>query len=169
MDYDELAHVLMHEDSDLNAAELHGMVTAAVCIDPQSDAWRRLLPACASGTPLADAIDTVWTETTQAEEAFNFSPLLPADDAPLHERVEAMAGWCRGFIDGLIAAGVSDPAALPGEAGEFLRDLQSIGEAEPPESVTEEDERAYAELVEYLRAGVGHVYAECRHARPAAH
>jgi len=169
MDYDALTHLMTHEDSELGAAELHGMVTAAVCVGPASDAWRRLLPTSMPGSPLAKAIDTLLSETAQAEQAFEFSPLLPDEDAPLDERVEALAGWCRGFIDGLIAAGVSDPAALPGEAGEFLRDLQSIGEAEPPETPNEEDERAYAELVEYLRAGVGHVYEECRREPPATH
>jgi len=168
MDYDALAHLLRHEDSDLDAAELHGMVTAAMCVDPASDAWLTLVSKGAPSTELAAAIDTLLSETKQAEQGFEFSPLLPSDEAPLDERVEALASWCRGFVDGLIASGVHDPAALPGEAGEFLRDLQSIGEAEPPPTPTEEDEHAYAELVEYLRAGVGHVYEECRR-KPAAH
>ena len=37
-----------------------------------------------------------------------FEPLLPSDDAPLAEQVEALAVWCQGFLSGV---GSTAPAA----------------------------------------------------------
>lgn len=171
--YRLLADALSADDQVTSAAEAHGALTGMLCVARPPNDWQRImlgeLPLPGSALPALIEQLRARTEAQLRSEEFSFEPLLPPEDASLAERVEALASWCRGFTDGLIAAGVRDPAALPGEAGEFMRDLQSIGEAEPPHAPTEEDERAYAELTEYLRAGVGHVYEECQRAPSATH
>lgn len=95
------------------------------------------------------------------ETDFESEPMLGAGDLP--ERVQALAAWARGYVLGLAAGGVRDARELRGDAGEFVLDTMSIGEAEMDEDgSTEEQEREMAEIVEYLRAGVRLVYEELR-------
>lgn len=87
-----------------------------------------------------------------------FNPLLPEDDEPLSARSLAMAAWCSGFLYGLAAGGIEDLSILPSDVQEIAGDLAEISRAGIEEEGDEEDEVAYAELVEYLRAGVTLVY-----------
>jgi len=166
VDYQQLTEALVADDLVTSAAEVHGALTGLLCTPQLPPDWQRIvlgeIPLTGSALPALIERLCEWTEAQLRSEEFSFEPLLPPEESPLSDRVEALAGWCRGFLDGLLAAGVRDAGALPGEGGEFIHDLLSIGEAEPPQAPTEEEERAYAELVEYLRAGVGHVYEECR-------
>jgi uncharacterized protein len=87
-----------------------------------------------------------------------FTPLLPDDGEPLGRRAEAVSGWCRGFIYGLGAGGIGDHEALPEDVREITSDIIEISRASTETDEGEEDETAYMELVEYLRAGVTLVY-----------
>ncbi|MDR2878112.1 MAG: UPF0149 family protein [Chromatiales bacterium] len=79
--------------------------------------------------------------------------LLPEDDEALGLRSEAMAQWCSGFLYGLAAGGIKDLTVLPDDVREIVADIAEISHADL-ENSGEEEENAYAELVEYLRAGV---------------
>jgi uncharacterized protein YgfB (UPF0149 family) len=87
-----------------------------------------------------------------------FEPLLPDDDEPLVARSAAMALWCSGFLFGLGAGGVRDFSVLPEDVREIAGDIAEISRAGVDGGESEEDEAAYAELVEYLRAGVTLVF-----------
>lgn len=87
-----------------------------------------------------------------------FSPLLPGDDEPLEVRSEAMADWCSGFLYGLGAGGIQDLSVLPEDVREIAGDIAEISHAGAEADGGEEDEAAYFELVEYLRAGVTLVF-----------
>ncbi|MGH8203890.1 MAG: UPF0149 family protein, partial [Steroidobacteraceae bacterium] len=102
-------------------------------------------------------------------EEFAFAPLLPPDDAPLAERVAALATWCEGFLYG-VGAGSPDPAvAQAGEVGEFLRDLADISRAElEPGRADEAGEADLAELIEFVRAGAQLTFDELAGARAHA-
>ena len=82
--------------------------------------------------------------------------VLPDDSVPLRERVASLGHWCSGFVYGA-ALGASQPARpMAPELSEFLEDLTRIARLSDyeDEDGDEESEIAYAEIVEYLRAGV---------------
>ncbi|MDH5710254.1 MAG: YecA family protein [Gammaproteobacteria bacterium] len=88
-----------------------------------------------------------------------FFMLLPDDDYDLVGRTEALANWCQGFVYGLAAGGISRESKLPEDSAEILQDFIEIsraGYADDDEQieVTEEDEQAFVEVVEYVRTGV---------------
>ena len=91
-----------------------------------------------------------------------FTPLLPDDDEPLTERVAALGGWCQGFLYGFgTAPSRQDRAKLPGDVAEILSDFAQIARAGDVGHESESiEETAYAELVEYLRAGTQLIYDE---------
>lgn len=170
-DYDALARQLRAAGAGYGPAEAHGLLTGLLCAPGEAAAlWRGLVlgedEVAPALEPLADTLAGLLDETRVAldDPEFGFDPLLPGEDRPLAEQLEGFTDWCRGFLLGLSAGGMQE-RGLSAEAGEFLRDVVQMAEAEmEAEGADEEGEtRALAELVEYLRAGVQLLYDE----RPA--
>jgi uncharacterized protein YgfB (UPF0149 family) len=134
---------LLCRNSDLTADEYLGHVEAMkLLVKP--------------GAALAGAMSATLESTARQlrDEEMGFELWLPDDEEPLEERTIALAHWCSGFLAGLGSGGQLE--ALSEEAREAIDDLQQIARAElsPPlegEIDDEEDESAYAEIVEYVR------------------
>lgn len=179
--YDAVEQALAAGGSAVHASEAHGCLVGALC------ARRIYLPAewleeiladpAGQGVitdvtgPLADLYATSGNDL--AGDEFDFRPLLPADEAPIQDRVDALAEWCQGFLYGFGASGTALERSLSGEVQEFLTDVAEMTRADASgPGVGEAEEEAYAELVEYLRMGVQLIYDELaavRAAQPANH
>ena len=112
-------------------------------------------------------IATVWQIQLATLEALGasdivFSPLLPSDDYTLNERVTALADWCQGLLAGFGLAVRGDDARLQkGDIQETLQDIVNIVHVDGDfEAETEEDEKAYVELHEFVRFAVVHLFEE---------
>lgn len=177
MDFDALVAALEHAGAPVGAAECHGALAGWIAsglgsepqplleslledLDRGSDAGIRCQELLV-GLHGALRRDLDGTE-------FKFAPLLPPEDAPLPQRVAALAEWCEGFLFGLGLAG--DAATQGGEeVREVIEDFAQIARAGvDDESGGEADEVAYAELVEYLRAATQLVHEALAAAAPAA-
>jgi len=164
LDINEIATALERLDSDMGPAECHGAFTGLLCAAGRVEKgqWlKRLLPEFDSGNLLAKESLTVlgnlYDETVHQlnDAVLDFQLLLPDDEDPLEERIEALAEWCQGFLLGMSEGGIKDLAALPGDSGEVMRDLVEIARAGSYDlSDNEEDEISYNELLEYVRTGV---------------
>ncbi len=169
------------------APENHGILCGLLCArgDIGPEDWIALMVADAPVVSSDDAPGTAviqpsfgsalgsmplkpeWTALTELyqetvrdlrEPESMLTPLLPDDDEPLGLRAEAVAGWCRGFVYGLGAGGIEDHTLLPEDIREITTDIIEISRASGETDEGDEDESAFAELVEYLRAGVTLVY-----------
>jgi len=172
--YTEIQRVLADERSMTDAAEAHGTLVGALCTMPSyrfEDWLQEILP---EGRTLADSASALRglyfiTSETLAGQQLEFEPLLPQDEQPLSERTAALAQWCVGFLYGLGSGSIQDLKTLPGDVGEVVRDFDEItrvgvGGAESDE----QNENAYAELVEFVRVGVQLVFEELEPLRAAA-
>jgi uncharacterized protein YgfB (UPF0149 family) len=164
--YTEIQRVLADERSMTDAAEAHGTLAGALCTASTyrfEDWLQEILP---EGRPQAISTGALrglyflTTETLSGAE-MSFEPLLPEDAQPLDERATALSQWCVGFLYGLGSGSIQDLSKLPGEVGEVVRDFDELtrvgvgaGESE------EENESAYAELVEFVRVGAQLVFEE---------
>ncbi len=163
-DIDEIGAALERLDSDMGAAECHGamagLLTAAGLMEKVQ--WlKRLFPAVDYGDLLArepvDTLASLYEATAlQLNDAvLDFHLLLPSDDEPPEERIEALAEWCQGFLLGMSEGGMKELAALPADSAEVMRDLVEIARAASYDLAGgEEDEVSYNELLEYVRTGV---------------
>lgn len=150
---------------NLDAAELaecHGLLCGLVCRESSSNAndFMNHLSAMELVMNPGVALNAMLTEAFEStvaqleDEELGFRLWLPDDEEPLEERTVALAQWCSGFLVGLGSGGPLDP--LSEEAREAIEDLQQIAQAElspgegNPEG-SEDDEMAYAEIVEYVR------------------
>jgi uncharacterized protein YgfB (UPF0149 family) len=164
--YAEIQRVLIDERSMTDAAEAHGTLVGALCAMTAyrfEDWLQEILPDGAAQALSGTALRALYfvTAETLAGTDLEFQPLLPEDRQPLNERTAALAQWCVGFLYGLGSGAIQDLKTLPGEVGEVVRDFDEItrvgidgGESD------EQNESAYAELVEFVRVGVQLVFEE---------
>jgi uncharacterized protein len=164
--YAEIQRVLADERSMTDAAEAHGTLAGALCTASTyrfEDWLQEILPdgrAQALSTGALRGLYFVTTETLAGAE-MSFEPLLPEDAQPLDERTAALSQWCVGFLYGLGSGSIQDISKLPGEVGEVVRDFDEITRVGVDTGDDDEqNESAYAELVEFVRVGVQLVFEE---------
>ena len=160
IDYPQLAERLETADAAAGAAEAAGVICGLCCAGrPELLAiWMGDLFESVGPTNLLVEECKAMLQSHQAavvtaldDPELGFAPLLPDDAQPLWLRTRALADWSAGFLYGLGLAEVEASAGRSDELGEVLRDLSEINRADPDTEAGEEDEYAYAELVEYLR------------------
>jgi hypothetical protein len=160
----ELAEALATMQLGMSASELHGALAGYLAAGGMSPA-REWLSALAleeiddalGDAPARELFDRLFSgcaaDLEDPELAFDL--LLPDDTEPMGERAIALVDWCRGFLGGLGLAGADLEQGLTSEASEILGDLARIAATRfDEESGGEDDEVAYAEVVEYVRVGV---------------
>jgi uncharacterized protein YgfB (UPF0149 family) len=183
LDYDRLRDSLADAGAVVALAELHGGVCGALCAGG-AHAARRWVTDCfddqelAGTAAIADELEELIDASakTLADDELKFEPLVPGDDAPLDEQVQALALWCQGFLSGV---GTTAPSAAQsarqgtdsGSLAEILRDFAEISRA----GLSEEEaagqgqaDFALAEIHEYVRVSVAVVFEELAAERAAA-
>lgn len=165
-DYAEIQQVLSGERSLADASEAHGTLAGCLCaaVRYRFEDWLlEILPDGRARPDATAALRDVFIETAGALEqpGMSFELLLPEDGQPIDARATALAQWCQGFLYGLGTSVIQDAAGLPGDVGEIVRDLSEITRVGVDgEESDESNEAAYAELVEFVRAGVQLVFLE---------
>lgn len=159
----DFEHTLAIAQGNLEAAELaecHGVACGLLCrrADSSLDAFIGLLDmleiVVAPGTGLKMSLEELLNSTRAqlADEDMGLSLWLPGDDEILEERTMALSQWCSGFLAGLGSNGEDSLKAMSEDANEALRDLEQISRAEVVDTAeSEDDESAFAEIVEYIR------------------
>lgn len=160
----DFEHTLAMARGNLEAAELaecHGIACGLLCRLPGAslDAYIGLLGMLelvdAPGAGLKLSLEELLSSTREQleDEDLGLSLWLPGDDESLEERTMALAQWCSGFLAAIGSGTGGDLLeTLSDDANEALRDLQQISTAEVVDTQEkEEDEVAFAEIVEYVR------------------
>jgi len=173
----EIASVLEGAGSQIAAAEGHGCLCGALCTSPDYslERWVDEIVALDADRPVEandpeQALRLLFSDTQRAlrSDAMEFEPLLPDDDEPLERRATALSQWCQGFLYGFGTGKPVREGDLNAQVKEILRDLSHIaGAAVDVGASSEDEEEAYAEVVEYIRVGVQLVHDELEAARTA--
>jgi hypothetical protein len=188
-DYDALRESLSGSGTLVSLPELHGGLCGALCAGGPSVA-ERWLDGFLSDSDAPDVAGTravgveleraAWTALADAE--LEFEPLLPSEDSPLEEQVQALALWCSGFLNGIGASApdLVGPNAKPTEAdganasaevAEILGDFGEMSRAGVDDEDTanrDQSDFALAELKEYVRVSVQIVFEQLADRREAA-
>ena len=177
--FSEAENALRAASAAVTVAEGHGCLCGALCTLPQftSQNWlQELMPDPAGdmlvqAPPVDTALAQLFDETQAAlqSDAMEFVPLLPDDSAPIADRIQALAQWSQGFLYGFgIGAPHSGANRFTGDIDEVLKDLSEIAHADEADLTgSDEEETAYTELVEYLRAAVQLIHDEFAEQRAA--
>lgn len=157
--YREINPLLQQENSVKDAAEIHGILCGLFCGN-NSIAYSQWEYEIFSESPSALVqvkLQQLFTSTLLQLNDSNFSLqlFLPEDSVALVERTAALGNWCQGLLLGLTISGGTGLKGITPETEEFTTDLLKISQVgEFILSNNEEDEEAYMELTEYVRAGV---------------
>lgn len=170
--YHELEASLRAAGLTATAAEAHGMLCGTLVGGGERRHWVAGLSdqppdrGDLSVGECLDRLDALWATTrAQLEDAvLGLELLLQDDEEALAARAQALADWVQGFLYGI---GAGRERATAGDAAEILRDFAEIARAGLEAPATEADERAYAELVEYVRTGVLLLHEELNPLPPA--
>jgi uncharacterized protein len=173
----EIASVLQSAGSQVVAAEGHGCLSGALCTSPDYsvERWIEELVAIDADDPNGELapnapLRLLFADTHRAlrGDEMEFEPLLPEDDEPLEQRATALSQWCQGFLYGFGTGKPMRDADLNQQVTEVLRDLSHIAAAAVDVGAGGEDEEeAYAEVVEYVRVGVQLIHDELSSVRDA--
>jgi uncharacterized protein len=167
--FPEIAEVMRNAGSTVPASEGHGCLCGALCVsaDYTLERWLEELVEIDESTPLApdvgQAMQVLYEDTVRAlrGDQMEFEPFLPDDSTTLELRATAISQWCQGFLYGFGTTRTIDAEQLPKSIDEILLDFTNIGRAEAQAGDdTEEDEEAYTQVVEYMRAAVQLIHDE---------
>ncbi len=159
--FEELEQKMASLGGKPGVAESHGALSGMLCsateLTEGADWFRRVFPEAQLEGEQTAVMKRLHGETRAelVDDCFAFSPLLPNDGRPIEQRVEALGEWCQGFLLGLSVGGLPRAKQLSADAREVLQDLAEMGQVDSYRlDGGEQDERSYAELVEYLRTAV---------------
>lgn len=153
-------------------AELHGSLCGFLCAGGEPQPGRWLSQICIDPEGLTEPAERDLESLRRSTLALlddpelRFTPLLPEDDAGMGERVQALGDWCAGFIGGFGLTGAAEREQLSAEASDALRDLDRIAHFGYEAGESEEDESAYAEILEFVRVAVLLLRQEAANAAP---
>ena len=171
-DFDWLANIYNTHGAINHPSELHGILLGQLAGGHQLDQADRLTTVLEHmgveeldearlqhvKADLGEFYEAVGQEVDKDSSALRL--LLPDDDYPLTERVDALAQWVRGFLEGLAIAASDALAKIDADLQEMLRDLVEISQLDARVEASEEGEKELFEVCEYVRIAVLNIYAE---------
>ncbi|HKE47564.1 MAG TPA: UPF0149 family protein [Rhodanobacteraceae bacterium] len=168
--YAELAHAIKTLRLGVGASDLHGSLTGYLCAGGRAGAeeWPAALELDPDVKALRhEALRQLYRDCrAQLEDPdLGFEPLLPAHDAPVERRADALVEWCRGFLGGVGLSGTTNRQRLSEDANEVLADFGRIASSRFDYDDAEEDETALSEVLEFVRVGVLLLHAELNRPR----
>ncbi|MFL6551169.1 MAG: UPF0149 family protein [Povalibacter sp.] len=167
--FPEIVEVMRSAGSTVPASEGHGCLCGALCVsaDYRLERWLEELVELDETAPippdLMQSMHTLYQDTVAAlrGDQMDFEPFLPDDSVTLEQRATAISQWCQGFLYGFGTTRAIQAGQMPKSVDEILIDFTNIGRAEAQSGEdSEEDEEAYTQVVEYIRAAVQLIHDE---------
>ena len=155
--YRDINAIITNIDADLSAAESHGMAAGMLCVNDRTEPgfWLRELVQDAGEFNDEDKsiLQGLFEETKclLASDEFAFELLLPDEETPLSEQVEALRQWCQGFLFGI--GSTTPTSGWPEDSREVVKDIAEFTKLDT-DAEGEEAENDFMEITEYLRAAV---------------
>lgn len=151
---------------DLSAPQLAGMLHGLVSHGyiPEEGRWQQqLADFLNSGNPLSEdschqlSDLLAFTQKDYQVDSFTIDLLLPEDDYPLSQRVQALGDWSQGFLTGY--GWIKQAKTLPKDAEEALQDIAQIAQIDPNAEDVEELEEAYMTICEHVKMASQIIFA----------
>lgn len=168
LDYDLLSDELAPLKLNMDISLLHGLITGLLVSGSslQAENYLRSLllnktgPENHQSTQALFSILTI-TQAWLTNFGFDFQMLLPHDDEDLPIRVEGFSDWAQGFIEGFFMSGITMDDIESEDTIEALQHFEEFSQMGLDDlEFGEEDEKAFAELVEYARLAVMQIFCD---------
>ena len=167
--FDLVSDMFVLSNSYSHPSELHGLLCGqlAAGMRPSRQEWLKLsqeqmnVPEDLGAEACRMLVGfQIWVLNTLQDQNFTFTPLILDAEDPLKERAEALGLWCTGFLAGFGSSGISRKT-MAEDTEATLEDLARIAQIQvDDEDVTEEAERDFFEVCEYVRMAALTLFAE---------
>lgn len=162
LEYQKLETILKVMSINTHASEVHGAISGFLCLganDAAASYIQELIEGKDTKTfeqeirAIVNLLQTVHEQLSTT--TFDFHLLLPDDEASLSERAKGISLWCHGFSDSFFQSEVDMEQLQTEEAKDGFFHITEISQLDYEAlSVSEEDEKSFVELYEYIRMGV---------------
>ena len=166
--YESFDDTLAEADCEINASEFQGILAGMISAGLKSTDkhWQSVVIEVANdGHALsADAVIAVENVFSESQQAFMrqdiLAPiLLPDDEYPLIDRLEALSLWCQGFLLGF-GLQFGDQSIGSNEIAESLQDISEISHLALSSDESEESQIALVTVIEHIKVAVKVIYME---------
>lgn len=178
-DFEAWANLYATHQAFSHPSELHGSLCGRLSAGSRlsADDWLTLAcehmgiaPETAKASAeleafLRDAYDRTLA-SLQAND-LSFRPLLPDDDYDLQGRLQSLAAWVRGFLEGMALVATRELGEATGDIRELVEDFVAISQVAESDSEGNESEQHWIEIAEYVRVGVLTLFMEFNPPTPA--
>ena len=144
---------LWNVPAGLSESLLHGAVCGLLCgsADESAESYRRALTDLLADVERMDEDELerfiLFAADDLASPDLTFEPVLPSDEYDMVDRVEGLAEWAAGFLNGFDEAG----GDLDGDASDALEDIARIADVG---GEVDDDEFDYFSVAEHLKVAV---------------
>lgn len=154
-DFDDLADRLRDQEVLLSPAEIHGQLCGYICAGEHMNGVAWLDPQHLQSQP-ALFMQLYQVSFQKINDfAFDFELLLPDEDTDLQLRAQALGDWCAGFLIGIGMSGMDIEGEDAEETVDALMHIEAIADIDYENlSMDNTDERAFLEVIEYVRLAV---------------
>ncbi|MEM6485987.1 MAG: UPF0149 family protein [Pseudomonadota bacterium] len=167
--FEQLANALLAQGEFFSPAELHGglcgLLGGGITNDPSvliANLEQTLdLELRGEASELLGELGSRIVSSVGSGD-YDFYPLLPDDSVDLDQRIDALAGWCRGFLSGYAQGRIGQQTqaeAVAPDSAEVLKDFAAIAQADS-DANDQDGESDFFELLEYVRVAAMNVLAD---------
>lgn len=166
--YETLEEALTNADCEISASEFQGVLAGMISagLNATNNQWKSAVLEVVNDGHLLPAesqlvVENVFIESHRAflEQDFLAPILVPGDDYPLIDRLEAVSFWCQGYLLGF-GLQFGNAPINSSEISESLQDISEISQLEIESDESEESQMAMETLVEHIKVAVKVIYME---------
>ncbi|MBN9287672.1 MAG: hypothetical protein BGO43_12775 [Gammaproteobacteria bacterium 39-13] len=169
-DFETLEYSLIAASTPFSASYVHGMIAGVLCVNGrQIEKCKQLIEEKIpemneSHGRISELINNLFSLTALhlQDQNYELTLMLAPDDLPMPQRLETLANWCQGFLEGVEAENLPKGTLIQYPmVSEVLEDFMQIKDLSFETPSTQENEKDYMEIVEFVRVGALLVHAEC--------
>lgn len=168
-DFESIQDLL--QETGYSVSEVHSILVAHVCFGLPLESMDKIFSQEGDEArgeirlSLAKLYETIDGQLQQ--EDFSFQLLLGSDENDLGSKIEAMRLWCQAFLMVIQLNHINCDSLLTEDANEALTFFKHVIELEEVgDHPTDEDEKDFFEVEEYIRVAVMLIYTEMRMQEP---
>jgi yecA family protein len=158
-DYEHFTQLLAEHKIHSDAAEIQGILCGMLCggMELNDKNWiATLTDFINQGSPFSQPATDVlnncfnWICQQILQSKFSLPLCLPDDEIPINVRGKALISWIQGFLLGF-GSYQTDMESLSDDLKEGLTDFAEIARLDDQMDDSEESEKAFFEVVEYIK------------------
>ena len=166
--YDTFDEILAGADCEISTSEFQGILAGMISAGLTSidKDWQSVIIDVANdGQALTkEVLEATQNILSESQNAFMqqdmLAPiLLPDDEYPLIDRLEALSLWCQGFLLGF-GLQFGDQSINSSEISESLQDISEVSQLELSADETEDSQIAFMTVTEHIKVAVKVIYLE---------